>query len=182
MPPFSSAFLPLLDTLPFFAPDARAMRHKPLCHSRPQRVACAQALLFGLVCKTVRIFAYSSTREQSNKRSEKIIKKKKKTRLTRVHARRARKTLLHHALLISLLIFRKKKRLFCSLIWASEASRTRTRELAAKPRRAAEGPHLLSAPARVHTRDFQRAAVWTAVSAVISQDHAQLETFSRPSQ
>ena len=47
MPPFSHAFLPLLDTLPFFAPDAGAMRHKPLCHSRSQRVACAQALLFG---------------------------------------------------------------------------------------------------------------------------------------
>ena len=106
IPPFSRAFLPLLDTLPFFAPDARAMRHKPLCHSRSQRVACAQALLFGLVCKTVRIFAYSSTREQSNKRSEKLIKKKKKLAS---HARRARKTLLHHALPISLLIFRKKK-------------------------------------------------------------------------
>ena len=47
MPPFFCAFLPLLDTLPFFAPEARAMRHKPLCHSRSQRVACAQALLFG---------------------------------------------------------------------------------------------------------------------------------------
>ena len=104
MPPFSRAFLPLLDTLPFFAPDAGAMRHKPLCHSRSQRVACAQTLLFGLVCKTGRIFAYSSTREQSNKRSEKIIKKKKLAS----HARRARKTLLHHALPISLLIFRKK--------------------------------------------------------------------------
>ena len=104
IPPLSTAFLPLLDTLPFFAPEARAMRHKPLCHLRSQRVACAQALLFGLVCKTVRIFAYSSTREQSNKRSEKYLKKKKLAS----HARRARKTLLHHALPISLLIFRKK--------------------------------------------------------------------------
>ena len=54
--PILPRFSPLLDTLPFFAPDAGAMRHKPLCHSRSQRVACAQALLFGPDCKTVRIF------------------------------------------------------------------------------------------------------------------------------
>ena len=66
--------------LPRFSPPARhsppflcltrgqGMRHKPLCHSPSQRVACAQALLFGLVYKTVRIFAYSRTREQSNKK------------------------------------------------------------------------------------------------------------------
>ena len=53
-PPFSRAFLPLLDTLPFFAPDAGAMRHKPLCHSRSQRVACAQALLFGRAKRAAR--------------------------------------------------------------------------------------------------------------------------------
>ena len=37
-----------------FAPDARAMRHKPLCHSRFQRVACAQALLFGRAKRAAR--------------------------------------------------------------------------------------------------------------------------------
>ena len=51
-----------------------------------------------LDCKTVRIFAYSSTREQSNKRSGTRL------RLARfAHAR-----LLRHALPISLLIWRKK--------------------------------------------------------------------------
>ena len=47
-----------------------------------------------LDCKTVRIFAYSSTREQSNKRSGSV-------RLARVR-------LLRHASPISLLILRKK--------------------------------------------------------------------------
>ena len=48
MPLFSSAFLLLLGTLPFFAPDAQAIRHKPLCHSHSQRVACTPALLFSV--------------------------------------------------------------------------------------------------------------------------------------
>ena len=48
-----------------------------------------------LDCKTVRIFAYSSTREQSNKRCVRL-------------ARFARIRLLRHALPISLLTLRKK--------------------------------------------------------------------------
>ena len=55
-------------------------------------------------CKTVRIFAYSSTREQSNKRPYGRVRL----------ARFARVRLLRHALPISLLILRKN-RLFCSL-------------------------------------------------------------------
>ena len=66
-------------------------------------------------CKTVRIFAYSSTREQSNKRSATKLKTESKTgerRYTPVGrvrlARFARVRLLRHALPISLLILRKK--------------------------------------------------------------------------
>ena len=54
-------------------------------------------------CKTVRIFAYSSTREQSNKRSGMRLKTESETGERR------------HALPISLLIFRNKNELFCSL-------------------------------------------------------------------
>ena len=65
-----------------------------------------------LDCNTVRIFAYSSTREQSNKRSRTSLKTESETgerRLTRVRlARFARVRLLRHALPISLLILRKK--------------------------------------------------------------------------
>ena len=59
-------------------------------------------LLCSLDCKTVRIFAYSSTCEQSNKRSG--------TTLITESER-----LLRHALPISLLILRKKNRPFYSL-------------------------------------------------------------------
>ena len=64
-------------------------------------------ILVYLDCKTVRIFAYSSTREQSNKRFGTRLKTESETggcvRLARVaHVR-----LLRHALLISLLILRK---------------------------------------------------------------------------
>ena len=73
-------------------------------------------------CKTVRIFAYSSTREQSNKRSGTSLKTERETGET-PHtsytcvrlARFAHVRLLPHALQISLLILRKKNRLFCSL-------------------------------------------------------------------
>ena len=73
-----------------------------------------------LDCKTVRIFAYSSTREQSNKRCGTRLKTEGETgerrfflsRLTRPRrvrlARFARIRLLRHALPISLLILRKK--------------------------------------------------------------------------
>ena len=59
-----------------------------------------------LDCKTVRIFAYSSTREQSNKRCGTRLKTESVAsgRL----ARFARVRLLPHALPISLLILRKK--------------------------------------------------------------------------
>ena len=59
-----------------------------------------------LDCKTVRIFAYSSTREQSNKRCGTRLKTESETgeRL----ARFARLRILSHALPISLLILRKK--------------------------------------------------------------------------
>ena len=65
-----------------------------------------------LYYKTVRIFAYSSTREQSNKRSGTRLKTESQTgerRYGRVRlARFARVRLLRHALPISLLILRKK--------------------------------------------------------------------------
>ena len=91
-----------------------------------------------LDCKTVRIFAYSSTREQSNKRSGTQLKTESETwgetlkiRTVRFayfflspHTpygrvrlpRFARVRLLRHYLPISLLILRKKTRLFCSLL------------------------------------------------------------------
>ena len=66
-----------------------------------------------LDCKTVRIFAYSSTREQSNKRSGTRLKTESETekrRYGRVRlARFARVRLFRHALPIFLLILRKKK-------------------------------------------------------------------------
>ena len=66
----------------------------------------------GVDCKTARIFSYSSTREQSNKSSGTRLKTESGVRL----ARFTRVRLLRHALMISLLILRKKTRLFCSLI------------------------------------------------------------------
>ena len=69
-------------------------------------------ICLALDCKTVRIFAYSSTREQSNKRSGTRLKTESETgerRYGRVRlARFARIRLLRHALPISLLILRKK--------------------------------------------------------------------------
>ena len=63
-------------------------------------------------CKTVRIFAYSSSREQLNKRSGTRVKTESKTGERRYRrerlARFARIRLLRHALLISLLVLRKK--------------------------------------------------------------------------
>ena len=62
-----------------------------------------------LDCKTVRIFAYSSTREQSNKRSGMRPK-----RACEARALRARKTLtLRFTAFFT--DFEKKTRLFCSL-------------------------------------------------------------------
>ena len=65
-----------------------------------------------LDCKTVRIFAYSSKREQSNKRSRTRLKTESEAgerRYGRVRLERfARVRLLRHALPISLLILRKK--------------------------------------------------------------------------
>ena len=60
-----------------------------------------------LDCKTVRIFAYSNTREQSNKRSGTRLKTESETWGDTVErVLRARNT-LRHALPISLLILRK---------------------------------------------------------------------------
>ena len=59
-----------------------------------------------LDCKTVRIFAYSSAREQSNKSSGMRLKTESERRVRL--ARFARVKLLRHALPISLLILRKK--------------------------------------------------------------------------
>ena len=61
-------------------------------------------------CKTVRIFAYSSTREQSNKRCGTRLKTESETGEIRFFslARFARIRVLRHALPISLLILRKK--------------------------------------------------------------------------
>ena len=66
----------------------------------------------GLDCKTVRIFAYSSTHEQSNKRCGTRLKTESESgerRYGRVRlARFARIRLLRHALPISSLILREK--------------------------------------------------------------------------
>ena len=69
---------------------------------------------FDIDCKTVRIFAYSSTREQSNKRSGTRLKTESETGESVRLARFARVRLLRHSLPISLLILRKN-RPFCSL-------------------------------------------------------------------
>ena len=58
-------------------------------------------------CKTVRIFAYSSKREQSNKRSGTRLKTESETE-ERQFFSLARVRLVRHALPISLLILRKK--------------------------------------------------------------------------
>ena len=63
-------------------------------------------------CKTVRIFAYSNTREQLNKRAGTRVNTESKTGERRYGrdrlARFARVRLLRHALPISLLVLRKK--------------------------------------------------------------------------
>ena len=63
-------------------------------------------------CKTVRMFAYSNSREQLNKRSGTRVKTESKTGERRYGlerlARFARIRLLRHALQISLLVLRKK--------------------------------------------------------------------------
>ena len=76
--------------------------------------------VFSIDCKTVSIFAYSSTREQSNKRSGTKLKTESETGERRYFlsphtpygrvrlARFTRVRLLRHALPISLLILRKK--------------------------------------------------------------------------
>ena len=69
---------------------------------------------FSVDCKTVRIFANSGTREQSNKRSGMRLKTVR---------------LLRHALPISLLILRKKTRLFCSLLFLLSPKGFHLREL-----------------------------------------------------
>ena len=76
--------------------------------------------LCDLDCKAVRIFAYSSTPEQSNKRSG--------TRLKTESACFARVRLLRHALPISLLILRKKPTVLqsiCDLMFAFIPKTTR---------------------------------------------------------
>ena len=59
-------------------------------------------------CKTVRIFAYSSTREQSNKRSGARLKTESEHGRVRI-TRFPRLRLLRHSLPISLLILRKNQ-------------------------------------------------------------------------
>ena len=69
-----------------------------------------------LDCKTLRIFAYSSTREQSNERSGTRLKTESETGERRFSlaflSRASRSRLLRHALPISLLILRKKNDCF----------------------------------------------------------------------
>ena len=74
------------------------------------------ASTFHTDCKTARIFAYSSTREQSNKRSGTRLKTESETGERRYGpyggvrlASFARVRLISHALLISLLILRKNR-------------------------------------------------------------------------
>ena len=81
------------------------------------KVHIYEAQKFGSVCvldcKTLRIFAYSSTREQSNERSGTRLKTESETGERRFSlaflSRASRSRLLRHALPISLLILRKKK-------------------------------------------------------------------------
>ena len=74
-----------------------------------------------LDCNTDRIFACSSTREQSNKRSGTRLRTESETRERRDGrvrlARLARVRLLRHALPISLLILRKKQTVLQSTRW-----------------------------------------------------------------
>ena len=85
---------------------------------RRQRKLWAQFIAW-LDCKAVRIFAYSSTREQSNKRCGTRLKTESETTpYGRVRlARFARIRLLRHALPISLLILRKKPTVLQSIAW-----------------------------------------------------------------
>ena len=90
---------------------------KPWCvlHSRLRTNQQCQSLLLTVVildCKTVRIFAYSRTREQSNKRSGMRLKTESETGERRPTDVR----LLHHALPISLLILRKKPTILQSIV------------------------------------------------------------------
>ena len=66
-----------------------------------------------LDCKTVRIFSYSSKREQPNKRSGTSLKTESETERL---ARFARVTLVRHAVPISLLILRKKPTVLQSIL------------------------------------------------------------------
>ena len=70
-------------------------------------VLSSKAACFTSDCKTIRIFAYSSTREQSNKRSGTRLKTESETG-ERQFFSLARVRLVRHALPISLLILRKK--------------------------------------------------------------------------
>ena len=74
-------------------------------------------ILVYLDCKTVRIFAYSSTREQSNKRSGTRLKTESETGGRVRLARFAHVTLLSHALPISLLILRKNPTVLQSIVY-----------------------------------------------------------------
>jgi len=107
---------------------------KALCHEyiAVLRQFWVEVITYSLDCKTVRIFAYSSTREQSNKRSGTRLKTESETHtpVGRVRlARFARVRLLRHALPISLLILKKKNRLFCSLLTAFSHSQNAPLEI-----------------------------------------------------
>ena len=81
-----------------------------------------------LDCKTVRIFAYSSTREQSNKRSGMRLKTESETgESPHTRVRLARVRLLRHALPISLLILREKP----TVLQSSEFQKTCLRKFSA---------------------------------------------------
>ena len=93
--------------------------------TRTQPLICVACSVLYLDCKTVRIFAYSSTREQSNKRSGMRLKTESETGERRFFfssrtrpwlARFARVRLLRHVLPISLLILRKKPTVLQSIL------------------------------------------------------------------
>ena len=85
---------------------------------------CSLYDCFFLDCKTVRIFAYSSKREQSNKRSGTRLKTESETgerSYKRVRlARFARVRLVRRALPISLLILRKKPTVLQSIFFCAQ--------------------------------------------------------------
>ena len=126
-PPASNSVFQVFDRLKYSF-DITKLIFQIMCVTVVQWSRSCLYVQINLDCKTVRIFTYSSMREQLNKRSATRLKTESETgeshffslrffsRLTRPYgrvrlARFARIRLLHYALPFSLLILRKKNRL-----------------------------------------------------------------------